>query len=215
MKTIITVTAFVLFGMISNPVLSQTVQSAPVAPAGSSVDQGTLRLHMDMSALHYRYDVKNETSGPFHLFWSNSPFVHFGVGYAVIDRLLLGARVGFGYTDARPDDHDPGSHYMIRFGALPYVEYLFFPREWLSPFVTAQLGVEGVETPKTSNWNFVGGAGGGVHFFLIPQFSMDLTGLVSYHGGHDRLKGNDPAPRDPVPLHLISTSVLFGLSGWL
>ncbi len=215
MKTCIAVITIVSILTFSGPVLSQTDQGGPTASAVNHVDKGTLRFHIDTSVLKYRYNAKTERSEPFHLFWEDSPYANFGVGYAVIDRLLIGARMGFGFRDDDPDAHDPGDHYAVRLGFLPYIEYLFFPLPWLSPFVTGQLGVEGQETHNRSNWNFVVGGGGGLHFFVIPEFSMDLTGFLSYHGGHDKRKRDGRDREDKVPIHIISTTVLFGLSGWL
>ena len=207
MKTCFAVIAVVSFLTLSGSALSQKHGS-------SYVDQGTLRFHLDVAILSYKYDAKAERSGPFHMLWSSSPYMGFGVSYAIIDRLLLGARVMFGYTDGNPDEHEPGENYTVRFGFVPYVEYLFFPLRWLSPFVAGQLGVEGTETPNNSNWTFITGPGGGIHFFLNPKFSMDLTSFFCYHGGHRKRK-DDRGGDKKDPLHAISLSVLFGLSGWI
>lgn len=205
MKTKFLLISLVFLLSMSGTALSQ-VKTGP-----GGVEQGTWRFHLDTSVLNHRYDIERERSRPLHLFWAESPYLGFGFGYTVIDNLVLGARTAFGYQDGDPDALDPSDHYRVQFGFMPYIEYMFWPTDWVSPFVTAQLGVESDSGPKDSDWNFKTGAGGGVHFFLIPQFSMDLTGYLSYHGGHHRVK--DPDKR--TPNHDFSTSVMFGLSGWL
>lgn len=205
MKKLFVIMTLLLSLSMSGTALSQR----RTGPGG--VEKGTLRFHLDTSVMEHKYDLKNEESLPFHLFWADSPYLGFGFGGAVIDNLVLGARTTLGFHDNNPDAVNPNEHYRVQFGFLPYLEYLFWPSHWLSPFVTAQLGFEGAEAPNHSTWNFKTGAGGGLHFFLIPQFSMDLTAFLSYHGGHHLDKERERR----VPNHLLSTSVMFGLSGWL
>jgi len=204
-KNILLVTFVALFA-ISGTALGQR----RTGPGG--MGQGTLRFHLDTSVLEHRYDLRAERSDHLHLFWADAPYLGFGFGGAVIDNLFLGARTTLGFRDNDPDEANPGDNYQVQFGFMPYIEYMFWPTDWLSPFVTAQLGVEGWHGPQSSNWNFKTGAGGGLHFFLIPQFSMDLTGYLNYHGGHHRVE----KPRAKrTPNHDLSTTVMFGLSGWL
>lgn len=178
------------------------------------VPQGTFRLHLDTTAINHTYDFTRERSEPFHFLWAGSHDAYFGLGFAVIDNLLLGARMRIGFTDRDPSKHDLDEHYGLHFGFRPYFEYLFFPLDWLSPFVTAQMGVDTDKNPDRTDWSFLVGGGGGVHFFAAPQFSIDLTGFLTYHVGkittEDKKDGKDDDPH-----HKLSTALLFGLSGWL
>ncbi|HUT78768.1 MAG TPA: hypothetical protein VM285_13820, partial [Polyangia bacterium] len=137
-----------------------------------------------------------------------------GFGVALIPNLVLGARLTMAFVNMDDDfAEDPDLFVM---GVSPYLEYVFLDGTW-RPFVTGVVGTEGWfgEIGNDDYWlaSFVGGAGGGLHVFIVPQFSIDATALFTFAvggGEWDTGRGDDD-----IGYHSIEVGVLLGLSGWL
>jgi hypothetical protein len=105
---------------------------------------------------------------------------------------------------------------FIRWGVWPYLEYAFLDKV-VRAFLMLMLGFEGhMAEPyheKATYWDFVFGAGGGLHFFVVPSVSIDLTILAGFSagGGSIETTGEDSADTEGIDFNF--TRVLFRLSG--
>jgi len=136
-----------------------------------------------------------------------------GLGYTVIDGLLIGGRISLGLRgfDDYLDDSD-----AFFWSVLPYGEYIFLDGV-ARPFVTAVLGFEGKNFDQDAGdrwwWGFEIGAGGGGHFFVLDQLSLDATMLFSFivGTGEDESAANNTVDFNHWRFRL---SALVGLSAW-
>ncbi len=136
-----------------------------------------------------------------------------GLGYTVIDCLVIGGRVTLGvqgYDDLFRNDES------FYWSVLPYFEYIFLSGV-ARPFVTGTIGFEGVKEDAFDDhgrrwWGFTFGGGGGAHFFVIDQVSIDAMLLITFTVG----RGEDERPDDDLDFKLwhFKLSGLFGLSAW-
>lgn len=122
-----------------------------------------------------------------------------GFGYGVHRHVVIGARLGLAFDRVRNRDDDtedasPDSYLVDRyFGAVftPYIEVLPIPEGRILPYFLFRFGVAGAAQgtrthivagdlvvqdtlARGSAISPVVGVGAGAHFFLIPQFSLDL-----------------------------------------
>ncbi len=194
--------------------------------AGADVEKGTFRLHLE-STFFVFYDGELDPDGPGDqdfdgvTFGIGAPAHDFslsrqsvGFGVALIPNLVLGARVTMALVHGDDDFMNDADLFVM--GVSPYLEYVFLDGTW-RPFVTGIVGTEGWfgEIGNDDYWlaNFVGGAGGGLHVFVVPQFSIDATALFTFAiGGGEWDTGRRD---DDIDYHSIEASVLLGLSGWL
>jgi hypothetical protein len=158
-----------------------------------------------------------------------SPEFGIGVGYTVIDGLVIGGRLTLAFsgtkTDPEGNDNNDKLH-VFGLRILPYVEYGFNIGK-VVPFVMATLGFRSdlnkdiaYEAPSEPYYKevtnmFVFGGGGGAHFFLAEAFSIDATLL--FMGDVGKLKTDDDQPgHDPeYKVRAFEMAVLIGMSGWL
>jgi opacity protein-like surface antigen len=161
-----------------------------------------------------------------------SPELGIGVGYTVIDGLVVGARLATAFATTKTDpEHDNNNQKLHEFGfqLMPYVEYAFNLGRF-TPFVMATLGYrnefsktiyyenQGDPSDKLVTNAFVFAGGGGLHFFLVDALSIDLTATIGGEvGGHTW--ENDPGAGDTAThdygYRAFAAKVLLGLSGWL
>ncbi len=124
-----------------------------------------------------------------------------GIGYGVHRHVVVGARLGLAFDRLRlrSDTDDPDSFTAFRyFGGVftPYIEVLPIPEGRILPYFLFRAGLAGTVVgthtqgsvvvdpglpPVTSDTlgrdsgiSPIVGLGAGAHFFLIPQFSLDL-----------------------------------------
>ena len=196
------------------------------ATAGAEVAKGTLRLHLE-STFFVFYDGEIDPDGPGDRDFDGVTFgigapgrdyslsrQSVGFGVALIPNLVLGARLTMAFVNMDDDFAEDTDLFVM--GVSPYLEYVFLDGTW-RPFVTGVVGTEGWfgEIGNDDYWlaSFVGGAGGGLHVFIVPQFSIDATALFTFAvggGEWDTGRGDDD-----IGYHSIEVGVLLGLSGWL
>lgn len=135
-----------------------------------------------------------------------------GLGYTVIDGLVLGGRVSFGLRGF--DDYLYDEDAFV-WSVVPYGEYIFLSGV-ARPFVTAILGFEGKNLGEDLSdrwwWGFEFGAGGGGHFFVLENVSIDATLLCSFIVG----TGENEWPQNDVDFShwRFRLVALAGLSAW-
>lgn len=145
--------------------------------------------------------------------YSNSMFA-LGIGYGVHRHVVIGARFGLAFDRLRnrsdADDDVPDSYSVDRYFSIafmPYIEVLPIPEGRILPYFLFRAGlagsaygnrthyeiggmVVGDSLDRTSTISPVVGTGFGAHFFLIPQFSLDLGLNFDYRwiyaGGHTK-----------------------------
>jgi hypothetical protein len=194
--------------------------------AEAEIERGTFRLHLESTFFSFfKGELDPDGRGDIDL-----DGVHFGVGapsqeYSItrqsvgfgvtlIPNLVLGARVTLAVVHRDDDEVDDSDLFVM--GFIPYLEYVFLDGMW-RPFVTAVVGTEGwfgeIGDTDYRFANFVSGAGGGLHVFLAPQFSIDGTLLFSFAvGGGEWERGRADEDFD---FWCIDLSLLLGLSGWI
>jgi len=209
--------------------LFAVVMALPLARpdlAAAEIEKGTLRLHLESTFFGFS---KGELDPEGPVLWDFQS-IHFGIGtperefslarqsvgfgFALIPNLVLGGRVTMALL-ARNDDIRDSTFFVM--GLVPYVEYVFLDGTW-RPFVTGMIGVEGwFGETRNADYrlvNFVGGAGGGLHVFLAPQFSIDATALFSFAVGGGTEEYERRRERD-LRFWAIEIGLLLGLSGWI
>ncbi len=134
-----------------------------------------------------------------------------GFGYTVIDKLVIGGRLTLGMEGR---DEYLGDDWWFIWSVLPFAEYVFLDG-LVRPFVMGTLGFEGKSDDFDDNdtwwWGFTFGPGGGIHFFVHDNVSLDLIGMFLFTVG----TGEDGRPRDDDFKHWrFRLSVLAGISGW-
>jgi hypothetical protein len=194
--------------------------------AGAEVAKGTFRLHLESTFFSF-YKGELDPEGPGDqdfdgvTFGIGAPEREFslsrqsvGFGLALIPNLVLGARVTMALLH---EDEDGRDDTLFVTGFVPYLEYVFLDGRW-RPFVTGVVGMEGwfgeIGDDDYRLVNFVGGAGGGVHVFLAPQFSIDATLLFTFAVGGGELEVRRGADID-LDFWCLDLGLLLGLSGWL
>jgi hypothetical protein len=196
------------------------------SPAEAEVAKGTIRLHLESTLFSFfKGELDPDGRGDIDLegvaFGPGAPGHEYslgrysvGLGVTLIPDLVLGARVTMAMTHR--DDDFAGETDLFVMGVSPYLEYVFLDGRW-RPFVTGIVGTEGWfgELGNDDYWlaNFVGGAGGGLHVFLVSQFSIDATALFTFAvGGGEQDTGRGD---DDIDFHSVEIGVLLGLSGWI
>lgn len=163
-----------------------------------------------------------------------------GLGYGITDGLVVGAKLGLGFTHQQlvqdqpidgPDQLNRNLQWLLR----PYVEYAFIPGGRFRPFVFVHGGVGGGRDVNTETGDAAGklishtllgtvGGGGGLHAFIVPQVSVDLFAEVDHYFAQTRTRildeNGEPPPMSPEPEYLrayqqTDLSLLVGLSLWL
>ncbi|MCP4675730.1 MAG: hypothetical protein GY854_09535 [Deltaproteobacteria bacterium] len=202
----------IIFVMIAAGVLLTPQRATAVTRAG------LLKLSLDSSFIGFgtgEIDPEggddNDFGAPTFGVGLSSPGI--GLGYTVIDKLVIGGRVTLGVQG-----HDDlfGDYESFFWSVLPYFEYIFLSGV-ARPFVTGTLGFEGVKVDAFDDdgrwwWGFTFGGGGGAHFFVIEQVSLDAMLLLTFTVGG----GEDERPDDDLDFKLwhFKLSGLFGLSAW-
>lgn len=201
--------------------------------SAAQVPAGSVRLDLGTSLAGFQYGGWNP-DGPEDWLYRRfevgigNPNVSLGLGATVIDALAIGLRfsiamddeeAGYDKEDSKGEPNYNLSKFktsFIRWGIWPYLEYAFLDKV-VRPFLMLMLGFEGhVAEPyqeKATYWDFVFGAGGGVHFFVVPTVSLDLTILAGFSAGGGSIEptGEDSADQPETNF----TRVLFRLSGIL
>jgi hypothetical protein len=222
-------------------VLFAGVGALALAPAlcGAQVVKGKLRLGLDMRLMGFtaattdydNADLDDTKTRAFTLGVGN-PQLGVGVGYSVIDGLVIGARFALGFSSTKSDPDGAGNNDKYRtfdVVALPYVEYAFDLGKRVAPFLIAALGYECFLVKDISYEDdndpygkdvtnlFVFGAGGGAHFFLVDAFSLDAS-LLAFGGvgGGKAEDGDDnDSHAEDRSLRSFDLELLFGFSGWI
>ena len=115
-------------------------------------------------------------------------------GYFVIDGLVVGGKLRFGWDTTRQDyarDFNRTVN-VFTFELLPGVRYYFLHDKWFKPFVGGELGLKYVMTDAkdltTGTALFGLDVGGGIALFLVDQVSIDLGMNIGYYAGSLRFK---------------------------
>jgi hypothetical protein len=216
------------------------VVAMPVTSKGQIVTKGTVRLSLDTVFLDYAsgsktdVEVENENGLPLAPIIKNSlernvdydaftigfgsPSAGISLGGAIIDNLVLGARLTLGYkTESQEtgasDETIDGS--VFDWGVLPYLEYVF-PTGLVRPFLIAMVGFGGqlgqLDDIDYTRWGFYFGGGGGAHLFFNPHFSLDAFLLASYGIGRGEEQGRLVSKYD---FGLFEFNIIIGISGWI
>lgn len=163
----------------------------------------------------------------------------FGLGYGVHRHVIVGARLGFAFDRLRSRsdmDIDDDSFTAVRFFSgvfTPYIEVLPIPEGRILPYFLFRTGfagaVIGAHTQGDPNIDTlmrqsaiapIVGAGAGAHFFLIPQFSLDLGLNFDYRWTLTRNTTKDLATDDSLKddwkrsTRAFNLGVNLGLSVW-
>lgn len=163
-----------------------------------------------------------------------------GVGYGITDGLVVGAKLGIGFSHTQAVQDDPTDlpdivNRNVRWLFRPYVEYAFIPGGRFRPFVFVHGGVGGNRSLDTTTADLTGkvinhtllgtlGGGGGLHAFIVPQVSVDVFLEVDHSFAQNRARildeNGDPPPMSPDPEYLrayqlTDVSAMLGLSLWL
>lgn len=231
--------------------LERRVAASPGTGAASNI-KGRFRIHLDgnVFAFQHRRDWFEPDHMPENDIEDVTNTVGFGVGqynfglgvgYGITDGLIVGIKVGLGFSHTRYKDFDPepdpvyvpdSINNQTNFLVRPYVEYAFIPGGRFRPFIFVHGGIAGTRFVSTDTddtaaniTHVIGptlGGGGGVHIFVIPQLSIDILGEVDHSfllGRSETLVDGEPLPMAPNPEYLRSAqltelSVLVGLSLW-
>lgn len=110
--------------------------------------------------------------------------IAFSYGYGVTDRVILGARLGFGFQRWTTPARDGLSSMSLAFSLTPFFEYAFRPGQRVRPFIGARLGVGGAlartedeandAMSRATNLGPTFGASVGVHNFVTERVSLDV-----------------------------------------
>jgi hypothetical protein len=230
--------------------VEQRVAASPGTGAASNI-KGKFRIHLDGNVFAFQHrrewfepdvdpDEIEDTSNTVGFGIGQYNF-GLGLGYGITDGLIVGMKVGVGFSHTRDHDNVPvpdpveppdAVYNNVNFLVRPYVEYAFIPGGRFRPFIFVHGGVAGsrfVITDADGNGHnivhTVGptlGGGGGLHMFIIPQLSIDVFGEIdhSFVLGRQRiLIDGEPPPMTPDPEYvrshmLTEFSVLVGLSLW-
>lgn len=171
--------------------------------------------------------VPDGTLGFLGTFYSR-PILSFGVGYAFSkERAIVGAKVAL--TVDGFDVGDDGHYTLVGGRFIPYFQWMFLPGSWIRPYVEARVGFGGsahVDDDDEGPGGNAGavhviypqvGLGGGVHFFPVDYFSIDLGLNFDYLAPHTRQTYRDPPPDDTEwdkYGDMINFGVLLGASVW-
>ena len=133
-----------------------------------------------------------------------------GFSYAVINKLFIGVRLGIAF------EHwgDPDAS-IFSLAVLPYLEYVFL-NGVVRPFVSGTFGLETWIQGEGGDYHTIGAliaGGGGAHFYIGQNLSIDLTGLLGVYMGGGELDG-EPSSSDNFFDVAFRLAILFGLSGW-
>ncbi len=141
-------------------------------------------------------------------------------GFTVIDHLTIGTRLALAFDRTEEVKFETKTFDMILF---PFAEYAF-DLGMVSPFVSAGLGLEvstvaSGDSPTTTvkTTQFLFGAGGGVHIFLIDALSIDASILLNggAGGGEVEVSGNNMSSTTDLDARSFQLQVLVGISGWI
>jgi len=190
--------------------------------SSAGIPSGTKRLHLDTMFLGFMFVNTDPEDGPdietstFSI-GLGKPQVGAGFGISIIDNLVLGARFT-GYFETVHNDDADWRENTFYWGVLPYVEYIFL-NQLVRPFIMGTTGFRGDVMRgeagdadwEGSTWAFLIGGGGGVHFFVTRNFSIDLIGLFEYSIAKHREEYGD---EEEATSNIFELSLLLGLSGW-
>ena len=210
---------------------------APVR-SEAQVTKGKLRLSLDTRLMGFTAATTDFDSSAFtdtktraFTLGIGNPELGVGIGYTVIDGLVIGARFAIAFTTTKTDPDGGNNDKLHAFDLmiLPYVEYAFNLGGRIAPFVMATLGYdcalakdisyEDDNSPydKAVTNLFVMGAGGGAHFFLAEQFSLDASLLLfGGFGGYKVEAGDaDNSQSTDASVRSFDMELLVGFSGWI
>jgi hypothetical protein len=109
----------------------------------------------------------------------------------------------------------------------PRVSYLFSDSGTLRPFVLAAVGFtyapqqNSADARSLALSGFEAIVGAGLHWFLVPTFSVDLAGRAGYGVGSGHVDQDYPmgdmtvTSNVPVSGSLLTFGALLGVTGWL
>ncbi|MFV8753941.1 hypothetical protein ACNOYE_25630 [Nannocystaceae bacterium ST9] len=228
--------------------LEQRVAASPTTGAASNM-KGRFRIHLDGNVFGFSHrrewfesdhmptdDVEDVTNTVG--FGVGRYNFGVGLGYGITDGLIVGAKLGLGFSHSRYDPNNPppidpdAVSNDLTFLFRPYVEYAFIPGGRFRPFLFVHGGVAGghsvlTDTERTgatltTSVSPTLGGGGGVHIFVIPQVSIDVFAEVDHYFQLSKTKIEvdgeiDPDLGDPDygrSAQLTEFNVLLGLSLW-
>lgn len=187
-------------------------------PAKAALRKGYLRLGFDSTLFRFglsnynpgQGDDDNITSVTVGAAMPNTGAV---VGYTVTNGLVIGARVNVGIAGS--DAYFVKDHY-VSWALNPYLEYVFL-REIVRPFLSVQLGAEGLVSYQSDDtwwWGFNFAGGGGVHFFLHQNVSVDLALYPGFSIGNGEMGAPPPAKATKFKHWRFTVAIPLGVSGW-
>jgi hypothetical protein len=158
------------------------------------------------------------------------PLFALGFGYAFSkERAIVGAKLALSVDGYDVGEDSTQTGFGGRF--IPYFQWMFLPESWVRPYVEVRVGLGGTSlgadapNPMAPDRHVVGhliypqvGFGGGVHFFPVDYFSIDLGLNFDYLAPHTRTTVRDSPGEDDTEWDkagdLINFGVLLGGSVW-
>jgi len=222
-------------------VLVACLSAVALVPAvsGAQVSKGLLRLSLDTRLIGFTATTVELDESPhtetklrtFELGLANPEF-GMGIGYTVIDGLVIGGRVGLRFSSTSNETEDSDELKTRTFGLqiLPYLEYAFNLGKKVVPFVAVVLGYEntfskdvnadadGEPYYKTVTNQFEFGGGGGIHIFPAPVVSIDasLFAFGSFGKTVSTLDlGDGPSNDTDYKVRALRIAAYVGFSVWL
>ena len=185
--------------------------------ANAELQKGMFRLHLESTILgvglgETKVDGQDQSQDYSGVSVGILPAGAIGLAGTLGSGWVLGGRVTFGLDSG---DWFPGSNGdAFVWSLIPYFEYVFLTGLF-RPFVTAELGFEGMTSNDDGDygwWGMVLGGGGGAHLFLRDNISLDFTLMLAYRFGTGHW-GAGPGETD-LSHWRFSFDTLFGLSAW-
>ena len=207
------------------------------AGVGGRPDEGVLRFGLDIVILDVaNQSLSNDANGDI-----SATDINFGIrnsqlgalgAYRLNPEMQVGVRLGLnvlsGSDTAEPPPPAMGvdvSRSGFELGLLPFFEYMFdVPGEGMRLFALGTLGIRSVSSSSevdgapgetsVSGTVFIGGAGGGVHYFLTDDISLDPTLEFTFGTGSqtEEVAGGMPLDSDITGFAI---ALRVGMSGWM
>jgi len=187
-------------------------------PAHGALRKGYLRLGFDSTFLRFglaNYNPAESSDTTITAITAGAAMPNTGVvfGYSVLGGLVLGARLNVGIAGS--DQYFAEDHF-VSWSVYPYLEYVFL-KEIVRPFLTVQIGAEGLvhyQADDTWWWGFNFGGGFGIHFFLHQNVSIDVALMPGFTIGTGEMASPGQAQVTEFKHWRFTVAIPVGVSGW-
>jgi hypothetical protein len=222
------------------------VADADAAPRAKGAEGKRFRLHIDSDVLgftHYNLDGDNGSNdadrenmlgfGIGRLTLADSTLNSLGIGFGYLflgGRAIIGGRFSLVVDGSGLGEPSKTTNFRAQFA--PYFQWMFLPGSWIRPYVEGRIGIgggvvsttttdddTGIET-QTANHTLYpfGGPGGGVHFFPVDYFSVDLglniTLAGSYAKQNTRVDDMEEKGDWDNQAFILNVAAMVGVSTW-